>query len=104
MRVHDEVVYVGEAAVAMGREVDGPIIQHEMAEARRGLTTQLETFTHNSTEFLRREQDLLLHGRGLPRLATRIDGPSGRGGGPGPRAPRPSWPRSRSSSASSSPS
>src|SRR5688500_14995151 len=36
VRVHDEVVYVGEAAVAMGREVDGPIIQHEMAEARRG--------------------------------------------------------------------
>jgi len=73
VRVHDEVVYVGEAAVAMGREVDGPIIQHEMAEARRGLTAQLETFTHNSTEFLRREQDLLLHGRGLPRVATRIE-------------------------------
>ena len=43
-----------------------------MADARAGLATQLETFTHNSTEFLRREQDLLLHGRGLPALATRI--------------------------------
>jgi uncharacterized membrane-anchored protein len=74
VRVHDEIVYVGDDAVAMGREVDGPIILHEMAEARRGLTTQLETFTHNSTEFLRREQDLLLHGRGLPRLATRVEG------------------------------
>ena len=45
-----------------------------MAEARLGLVTQLETFTHNSAEFLRREQDLLLHGLGLPKTATRIAG------------------------------
>ncbi len=72
VRVHDEVVYVGETPVAMGREVDGPILAEELADARRGLATQLETFTHNSAEFLRREQDLLLHGRGLPTTATRI--------------------------------
>ena len=30
--------------------------------------------THNSAEFLRREQDLLLHGHGLPRLRTAIAG------------------------------
>jgi uncharacterized membrane-anchored protein len=72
VRIHDEIVYVGDAPVAMGHEVDGPTIQHEMEQARLGLATQLETFTHNSAEFLRREQDLLLHGSGLPRLATRI--------------------------------
>ena len=30
------------------------------------MTAQLENFTHNSTEFLRREQELLLHGLGAP--------------------------------------
>ena len=34
--------------------------------ARTGLAAQLETFTHNSSEFLRREEALLLHGQGLP--------------------------------------
>ena len=74
VRIHDEVVYVDDRPVAMGREVGPDIIAAEMASARHGMATQLETFTHNSTEFLRREQDLLLHGLGLPRPATRIEG------------------------------
>ena len=74
VRLHDATVYVDEEAVATGRLVDADTVRAEMAEARTGLSTQLETFTHNSTEFLRREQDLLLHGRGLPRPATRIAG------------------------------
>lgn len=74
VRIHDGVVHVGEEAVALGRETDAGTIADEMDSARRGMVTQLETFTHNSTEFLRREQDVLLHGLGLPRLATRIDG------------------------------
>ena len=36
--------------------------------------TQLESFTHNTTEFLRREQELLLHGQGIPTTATAIAG------------------------------
>ena len=74
VRLHDGTVYVDDQAVASGREVDAHIVHEEMAQARTGLATQLETFTHNSTEFLRREQDLLLHGRGVPRPATRIAG------------------------------
>lgn len=74
VRVHEGAVYVGDVQVAAGREVDATTVAAEMAEARLGLVTQLETFTHNSTEFLRREQDLLLHGRGLPRPATKIAG------------------------------
>ena len=74
VRLHDGTVYVDDQAVASGREVDADIVHEEMAQARTGLATQLETFTHNSTEFLRREQDLLLHGRGVPRPATRIAG------------------------------
>ena len=45
-----------------------------MGKARSGLTSQLESFTHNTTEFLRREQDLLLHGHGVPGTATEIAG------------------------------
>lgn len=74
VRIHDGVVHVGDDAVATGRETDAATIADEMDIARRGMVTQLETFTHNSTEFLRREQDVLLHGLGLPRPATRIDG------------------------------
>lgn len=74
VRVHDEVVFADDAAVAMGREVDLDTVEQEMARARAGMGSQLETFTHNSTEFLRREEDLLLHGLGLPETSTRIAG------------------------------
>jgi uncharacterized membrane-anchored protein len=56
----------------MGREVDVHTVDREMAQARAGMGSQLATFTHNSTEFLRREEGLLLHGLGLPEPATRI--------------------------------
>jgi uncharacterized membrane-anchored protein len=74
VRIHDEVVFADGQAVAMGREVDVHTVDHEMAQARVGMGSQLETFTHNSTEFLRREEGLLLHGLGLPETATRIAG------------------------------
>src|SRR5919112_301958 len=74
VRLHGGTLYVDDEPVASGREVDAETVRAEMAGARRGLVSQLETFTHNSTAFLRREQDLLLHGRGVPRPATRIAG------------------------------
>ncbi|MCW2793325.1 MAG: hypothetical protein JWO76_2423 [Nocardioides sp.] len=74
VRLHDATVYVDDEPVASGRLVDADTVRAEMAEARTGLVSQLETFTHNATEFLRREQDLLLHGLGVPRPATRITG------------------------------
>jgi uncharacterized membrane-anchored protein len=76
VRVHGEVAFVSGAPVAMGRELDAGTLQEELGAARQGLATQLHTFTHNSTELLRREEDLFLHGRGLPRPATRFEGRS----------------------------
>lgn len=70
VRLDEGVLHVGEVAVAAGRVVTSEIIAAEMTEARAGLTSQLESFTHNATEFLRREQDLLLHGLGAPELRT----------------------------------
>lgn len=74
VRLHEGGVYLDDAVVAEGREVDLATIRREMVDARTGLVTQLESFTRNSIEFLRREQDLLLHGLGVPRTATRIAG------------------------------
>jgi uncharacterized membrane-anchored protein len=74
IRVHDEMVYVDGRPVALGREFHAALLDQEMAQARSGLATQLETFTHNSSEFLRREEALLLHGQGLPTGGSRMAG------------------------------
>jgi uncharacterized membrane-anchored protein len=58
--------------MARGRELDAAAIDAEMEAARRGMVSQLQTFTHNSIELLRREQQLLLHGIGLPALRTKL--------------------------------
>lgn len=72
VRIAGGAVLVDEVAVATGRTVDAEILAAELETARQGLTTQLATLTHNATEFLRREQDVLLHGLGVPRVGTRI--------------------------------
>jgi uncharacterized membrane-anchored protein len=74
VRVHDGSVYVGEQAVASGRVLDPASIETALTAARQGMISQLQSFTHHSSEFLRREQDLLLHGSGLPTLRTAIAG------------------------------
>jgi uncharacterized membrane-anchored protein len=74
VRVHGGTVYVGEEPVAIGRELDIETIRAEMAQARSGLLVQLDTLTHNTSEFLRREQELLLNGRGLPEVRTQLSG------------------------------
>ncbi|GAA5122811.1 putative cytokinetic ring protein SteA [Alloalcanivorax gelatiniphagus] len=74
LRIDGGVVHAGETLVATARELTDDLVRSEMAEARSGLAAQLESFTHNSTEFLRREQDLLLHGHGVPRTATDMAG------------------------------
>jgi uncharacterized membrane-anchored protein len=74
VRVHDGLVWAGEQQVAKGRELSAEEIVTLMEEARSGLSTQLQSFTHNTTEFLRREQDLLLHGQGVPEIRTVLRG------------------------------
>jgi uncharacterized membrane-anchored protein len=74
VRIDAGVLYSGDTLVSPAREVTEDRVRTEMAAARSGLTAQLESFTHNSTEFLRREQDLLLHGHGIPKTATDMSG------------------------------
>jgi uncharacterized membrane-anchored protein len=74
IRIDGGVVYAGDTLVAPARELTADVVRAEMGKARSGLAAQLESFTHNSTEFLRREQDLLLHGHGVPQTSTEMAG------------------------------
>ncbi|QWZ10193.1 hypothetical protein KRR39_10915 [Nocardioides panacis] len=73
VRLHEGEVYVGDENVASGHELGAEEIGTLMEDARSGLSTQLQSFTHNTTEFLRREQELLLHGQGVPQTRTVIE-------------------------------
>jgi uncharacterized membrane-anchored protein len=74
IRIDGGGVYVGDTLISPARELTDDGVRSEMGLARSGLAAQLESFTHNTTEFLRREQDLLLHGHGVPRTATAMAG------------------------------
>ncbi|HET6562806.1 MAG TPA: putative cytokinetic ring protein SteA [Marmoricola sp.] len=73
-RVHAGTLYLGERAVAEGRSLDLDDVRAQMDNAREGISSQLQSFAHNTAEFLRREQALLLHGQGVPDLRTTMEG------------------------------
>ena len=74
VQVTGGAVVVGEQTVAEGRELTPADVAEHLAAAEAGLSTQLHTLTHNSAEFLRREEALVLHGEGIPRIRTRLRG------------------------------
>ncbi|TCO44665.1 putative membrane-anchored protein [Kribbella antiqua] len=74
VRLHDGALYRGEEVVAKGISQDSTTVAELMDDARAGLSTQLEAFTANTLEYLRRERDLLLDGVGVPNIHTPMDG------------------------------
>ena len=74
VRLHAEVLHLSDGRDLEGRLLDVAMLAEEQEQARRGLASQLETLTHNAAELLRREEDLLLHGQGLPALGTTLEG------------------------------
>jgi uncharacterized membrane-anchored protein len=74
IRVVGSDVYKGSDRVAAGTELTAEMIAAQMAEARAGMSEQLEAFADNTMEYLRRERDLLFDGIGIPELRTRMDG------------------------------
>ena len=79
IRVDDGVIYSvlpdGQTEeLATGRALDLGQVHREMEQARSGLAVELDKLTHTTSDFLRREHELLLNGRGLPALTTRIAG------------------------------
>jgi uncharacterized membrane-anchored protein len=74
LRVEGNRVYAGETLVAAGVEQTPETVSEAMAEARAGLSVQLEAFAANTMEYMKRERALLLDGVGVPDVATRIEG------------------------------
>jgi uncharacterized membrane-anchored protein len=79
IRIYDGGVYAelsdGQLQeLATGRALDLDQVHGDMDQARSGLAMQLDALNHSTGEFLRREHELLLNGRGLPTLTTRIAG------------------------------
>ena len=74
VRLNEGTLYRGEEVVAKGLSQDSLTVAELMDEARSGLSTQLEAFTANTLEYLRRERDLLLDGVGVPMIHTPMDG------------------------------
>lgn len=74
IRVDGDTVFVGETPVATGTVQDVDSIGRAMAEAKIGLSAQLEAFAVNTSEYMSRERELLLDGVGVPEVRTRFAG------------------------------
>ena len=74
LRIDGGSVYLGEELVASGVRHDADTIAAGMANARDGLSVQLEAFAANVVEYLKRERELLLDGVGVPDVSTRMAG------------------------------
>ncbi|SFO61395.1 Uncharacterized membrane-anchored protein [Geodermatophilus obscurus] len=75
VRVEGNTLYGPDgSAVAEGTEQTPDTVAASMAEARAGLSTQLEAFATNTMEYMKRERALLLDGVGVPDVQTKIDG------------------------------
>jgi uncharacterized membrane-anchored protein len=75
VRLLGDTVFAADGrVVAKGCEQTPESVATAMAEARAGLSTQLEAFASNTMEFLRRERDLLLDGVGVPDITTSLEG------------------------------
>lgn len=67
------VLLAGEP-VATGVRQDTETVAQAMADAREGLSVQLEAFAQNTLDYMKQERELLLDGVGVPDVRTRIAG------------------------------
>ncbi|MEU1811742.1 putative cytokinetic ring protein SteA [Micromonospora sp. WMMD1076] len=74
VRIEGNTVFVGDEPVAHGSLQDAETVAKSMADAREGLSVQLEAFAANTMDYLRQERDLLLDGVGVPEIQTQIRG------------------------------
>ena len=73
VRIDGDTVFIGDQPVATGTLQDSETIAAMMAEAKSGLSTQLEAFAVNTMEYMKRERALLLDGVGVPEVRTRFE-------------------------------
>ncbi|WP_019813049.1 putative cytokinetic ring protein SteA [Saccharomonospora saliphila] len=72
IRVHDGTVYAGDREIATGTAQTPESVAERVAEARSGMSAQLEAFSANTIEFLRRERGLVLDGVGVPPVGVEL--------------------------------
>ncbi|WP_436496429.1 putative cytokinetic ring protein SteA [Actinokineospora sp. HUAS TT18] len=70
LRLHEGAVFVGEREIAQGTRQTVESVADQMVEAKAGMSAQLEAFSANTMEFLRRERTMILDGIGVPQLTT----------------------------------
>jgi uncharacterized membrane-anchored protein len=68
LRLYEGTVYAGERELAQGTQQTPESIADQMIEAKAGMSAQLEAFSANTIEFLRRERTMILDGIGVPEL------------------------------------
>jgi len=74
VRLHEGRLLVGEEDCGGGRALGRESLDAALEAARTGMVTQLERLAHDSAEFVRREEGVLLHNRGIPALRARVSG------------------------------
>ena len=72
VRLDGGVLYSGEQEIARGQRHDADSVSAAMANAKAGMSTQLEAFAASTQQHMQREKALLLDGVGLPPLKTRF--------------------------------
>lgn len=73
VRIEGDTVYKGDTAVACGIRQDDESVLAALEASKDGMASQLEAFSANVVEHLRRERDVLLDGHGVPTVATEIE-------------------------------
>jgi len=74
LRLEGDELLDGTRVVVAAHRVTSEEVQERMDRARSGMASQLDTFAHTASEFLRRENGPLLNGTGLPELRTEMAG------------------------------
>ncbi|MFI6603123.1 putative cytokinetic ring protein SteA [Nonomuraea sp. NPDC050536] len=74
VRLQDGVLYIDEEVVGKGDEQSPEALEAAMAEARAGLSVQIEAFAVNTMEYVRGEGRLLIDGVGVPEIRTPMEG------------------------------
>ncbi|MEJ7635549.1 putative cytokinetic ring protein SteA [Aeromicrobium sp.] len=74
VRIEDGRVFRDEILVVSGVELDESRTTSDLAEAKSGLATRLDSLAANATDHIHREHAMLLAGAHVPRLRTKLRG------------------------------
>jgi uncharacterized membrane-anchored protein len=74
LRLDGDTLYDDQTPALAVHRITADEVRDRMERARTGMASQLDTFAHTASEFLRREEGVLLNGTGLPDLRTQFAG------------------------------